>query len=116
MATYLRSGLSVSTNGKNIAVGVTASPTLIHTAVNSSSVNTWDEIYLYAYNGNVSDLELIILWGGTASTDETRITIPSKSGRYLVIDGKMLQNSLLVKAYTSVSGAILIDGYVNSIT
>lgn len=117
MATYNKSKLSGSTSGRSIPIGVTASATTIHTAVASTGANVWDEIYLYAYNSHTIDLEITIQWGGTTSPDDDcKITIPSKSGRYLIVDGRILQNSLLVKAYAPITGVVMIDGYVNSIT
>lgn len=107
--------LSGSTNGKAIKVGATATPgTLIHTAVAGTS--SLDEIYLYAYNGHTADVVLTIEFGGTTVPDDnTIITIPAKQGWFLVIDGQLLQNSLVVRAFAGTTDVITIRGWVNAI-
>jgi len=117
MATFTKQKLSQSSNGRQIVVDTTARSTarLIHTS--TSGTTNWDEIWIYATNVSSSDAVLTICWGGTtADTDEMHITIPSKQGRTLVVDGKLLQNSLQVRAYASVVSVINIDGFVNRIT
>jgi len=54
MAIYKRK-LSGSTDGKPIKVVATATAgTTIHTAVAGTTAGTFDEIWLYAYNGHSS--------------------------------------------------------------
>jgi hypothetical protein len=112
---YSKAKLSASTDGKKIKVAATSSPgTTVHTAVSGTS--SLDEIWLYAYNSHTADVVLTIQWGGTTSPDdETIITVPTKAGRYLVVDGQLLQNSLVVKCYAATTNVILIDGFVNQI-
>ena len=43
------------------------------------------------------------------------MTVPTKSGRYLVVDKKLLQNTLQIKGWGSVTDVLNIDGYVNRI-
>lgn len=107
--------LSGSTNGKGIKLAATSSPgTTIHTAVSGTS--SLDEIWLYAYNSHTADVVLTIEWGeATAPDGNTIITIPFKQGRFLVIDGRLLQNSLVVKAFAGTTNVIIIDGFVNAI-
>jgi len=107
--------LSGSTNGRAILVAATATAgTLIHTAIAGTS--SIDEIWIWAYNGHTADVELTLEWGGvTVPNDHTKITIPFKSGRFLVVDGKLLQNSLVVRAFAGTTNVITIDGYVNRI-
>lgn len=116
MATYTKSLLSGSTQGKGIKVVATATPgTTIHTAVSGTS--SFDEIWLYAYNSDTVTRTLTIEWGeATAPDGNTIIDIPSKAGRFMVMDGRLLQNSLVVKAFASAANVIIIDGYVNAIT
>lgn len=112
---FTKSLLSGSTNGKGIKVVATATiGTTIHTAVSGTS--SLDEIWLYAYNGDTADRTLTIEWGeATVPDGNTILTIPFKSGRYLVVDGRLLQNSLLVTAFASAANVIVIDGFVNKI-
>lgn len=107
--------LSGSTDGKGIKVVATATAgTLIHTAVAGTS--SMDEIWLYAYNGHTADVVLTIEWGeATVPDGNTIITIPFKQGRFLVVDGRLLQNGLVVRAFASVTNVIIIDGFVNAI-
>jgi hypothetical protein len=117
MATFSKQKLSQSSNGRQIVVDTTSRTTarLVHTSV--SGTTNLDEIWIYATNVSASDAVLTICWGGTtADTDEMHVTIPSKQGRELVIDGKLLQNSLQVRAYASVVSVINLDGFVNRIT
>jgi|SRR4051812_21019701 hypothetical protein len=108
--------LSGSTNGKGIKVAATSSPgTTIHTAVASTS--SMDEIWLYCYNSDTVTRTLNLQWGGTTSPDDDIvIDIPSKQGRFLIVDGALLQNTLVVKAYCAAAANVLIiTGFVNAI-
>ncbi len=112
---FTKDKLSGSTNGKGIKVVATATAgTLIHTAVSGTS--SFDEIWLWAYNGHTADVVLTIEWGGVAVPDDnTIVTIPTKAGRYIVIDGRLLNNGLVVRAFAATTNVIVIDGYVNRI-
>lgn len=112
---FTKNKLSGSTNGKQIKVVATASTgTTIHTAVSGTS--SFDEIWLYAYNGHTADVDVTIQFGGTTSPDnDIKITIPYKSGRFILCDGMLLNNGLVVAAYASVANVIMIDGFVNQI-
>lgn len=116
--TVNKNKLSGSTNGKGIKVVATASTgTTIHTAVASTSATVWDEIWLYAYNGHTDDVVLTIEWGETTVPDgNIIINVPKKAGRFLVVDGRLLQNSLVVTAFAATANVIIIDGFVNAIS
>ena len=107
--------LSGSTNGKGIKVVQTATAgTLIHTAVSGTS--SLDEIWLYAYNGHTAAVVLTIEWGeATVPHVNVILTIQAKTGRTLVIDGRLLNNSLVVRAFAATTNVIIIDGFVNQI-
>jgi hypothetical protein len=112
---FTKDKLSASTNGKGVKVVATATVgTTIHTAVSGTS--SFDEVWLYAYNGHTADVTLTIEWGeATVPDGNIIVTIPYKSGRYLVADGRLINNSLVVKAFASVANVIILDGYVNKI-
>ena len=119
MATYAKTLLSGSTDGKAIKVGATATPgTLIHTA--SSTATTLDEIWIYAQNTDTTDRKLTIEWGGTASTDDLiEFTVKAENGLYLIIPGLILKGNatpLVVRAFAATTNVITITGYVNRIT
>jgi hypothetical protein len=116
MATFTKQKLSGSTNGKQILVVHTTNGAAdtIHTAVSGTSA--YDEVWLYAYNDNPTSVQLTFLWGGTTEPDNAiRLTLAPRTGRTLIIDGMILQNSLVIKAYASVASVVTVDGFVNNI-
>ena len=114
MATYTKEFFSASSYGRNIKVAATGTPgTTIHTAHATAK----DEITINATNTSDSNVQLTIEWGGTTSPDDLLIvTIPGKSGDYQVIAGKILSNSLAVKAFAGTANVINISGWVNRIS
>jgi hypothetical protein len=116
MATFTKKLLSGSTNGKQIKVVGTASgsATTIHTAV--AGTGSFDEVWIYAYNGNGTAVVLTLLFGGTTEPDnQIRATLSPQSGRVLLCDGMLLQNGLVISAYCNVANEVEIDGFVNNI-
>lgn len=96
---------SESVNGRMVAVAATTSPgTLIHAAV--SGVEDSDSCWIYAVNVDPTDRELVIEFGGTATSDRIPVTVPARSGLVLVVPGLPLQNSLEVRAYAAVTNVI----------
>lgn len=116
MASFTKRYLSGSNNGRQIKIAATATPgTLIHTAV--AGIVDMDEIWLYATNNHTSSLALAIEFGGTTSPDDLiQMSIPSKTGLYLIIPGFVLNNGLAVRAFAQTGNLISIDGWVNRIT
>lgn len=112
MATYTRGLLSGSMNGRGIKVVQTATAgTTIHTAV--AGTTDMQEIWLWAQNNHTAAVTLTLEWGNASTDDNIIVTIPAKSGLYLVAPGLMLQNELVVKAFASVANVVIIHGYVN---
>lgn len=108
--------LSGSTTGKGIVIAATATTgTTVHTAVAGTS--SMDEIWLYATNTSTTDTVVNIEWGEAASSPSTNtvVTIPAKAGRFLIVDGRLLQNGLLVTVFAGVTNVIIIDGFVNKV-
>jgi hypothetical protein len=117
MATYTKNLLSGSVNGKQILITATtsASANPIHTSV--AGETSLDEIWLYAYNEATASILLSIDWGSTVEPNSVnRATIPSQSGRTLIVDGKLLQNGLIVSAYATTGSFISIDGFINRLS
>lgn len=110
--------LSSSIDGKAIKIISTATPgTMIHTAVSGTTPGTYDEIWLWAYNGHTSNVDLTIEFGGTSVPDQNiTTTLPYKAGLIPIVPGFLLQNSLVVSAFTTVSGVVTLHGFVNAIT
>ena len=121
MATYSKQLLSASTDGRAIKVVATAiasSPTLIHTG--STTVTTFDEVWIYAQNNHTSDVALRLGFGGVSDPDDiVEYTVKTKGGLFLVIPGLILKGNatpLTVKASAGTANVISLSGYVNRIT
>lgn len=117
MATYSRLVLSGSTNGRNIPVAATATPgTLLHTAV--SGTTSFDEVYLWAANVTGSAATLTVEWGGVLDPGDhmvKAVSIPANSPPIPIATGQVMQNGLVVRAFSGTGSAINITGYVNRI-
>lgn len=118
MTTAVKRKLSGSTDGKAIKVVQTATAgDTIHTAVAGTTAGTYDEIWLWAYNGHTSDVALTIEFGGATVPDQNIVvTIPFKAGLVPVVPGFILQNGMVVKAFASVANVVTLNGFVNAIT
>lgn len=117
MATFTKTLLSGSTNGKAIKVVATATAgTTIHTAVSGTA--SLDEIWLYAHNSSASTVKLTLEWGeATAPDGNIEINIGAEgTGLVLVAPGILLQNSLVVKAFAATANVVTLTGYVNRIS
>ncbi|MDP2218525.1 MAG: hypothetical protein Q8J68_14705 [Methanolobus sp.] len=116
MASFLKRKSSNSIDGKSIKVAATATPgTLIHTAVAGTTLGTFDEIWLWAYNGHTSDGELSIEEGSGDSLP-MKVTIPCKVGWIPIEPGFILQNAVEIRAFAQVTNVIKIRAFVNTIT
>ena len=120
MATFTKTLLSGSTQGRQIKVVATASSgTTIHATGTSSTII--DEVWLYAYNSDTAARLLTIQWGSTSTPDDDiKVTIPPQSGLTLVVAGLILTGTgaaaNTVRAYASAANVIMISGYVNRIS
>ena len=117
MATFTKTLLSGSTNGKAIKVAQTATAgTTIHTAVSGTA--SLDEVWLYAHNSSASTVKLTLEWGeATAPDGNIEINIGAEgTGLVLVSPGILLQNSLVIKAFAATANVVTLTGYVNRIS
>lgn len=112
-----RIALSGSTDGRMVKVAATSTPgTTLHTAT-ASTTDTFDEIWLWAVNSDSSARKLTIEFGGVASPDDLiEVTIAAESGFTAVVQGLILRNSLVVKAFAAAANVVMIGGYVNRIS
>ena len=119
MATFTKTLLSGSTQGRGIkVVAMSSSGTTIHATGTSSS--TIDEVWLYAYNGDTTARLLTIQWGNTSTPDDDiKINIPAQSGLVLVAPGLTLTGTgsaaNTIRAYAAAANVITIHGYVNRV-
>jgi hypothetical protein len=120
MATYAKTILSGSTDGRAIKVVATSGTgTEIHTG--SATATTLHEIWLYAVNSSDSlAVKLTVQWGGTSiPDDQIELTIQPESGLVLVAPGLLIKGNatpLVVRAFAGSANVITIHGYVNTIT
>ena len=118
MATYSRGLLSGSTSGKPLPISATSTPgTTVHTAVSGTSA--FDEVYIWATNVTGSSATITIEWGGTTDPGDhlaKGLSIPANSGPVLIASGEVLNNSVVVRAFSNTSNAINLVGYVNRIS
>ena len=118
MATFSKSILSGSTDGKQIKVAATATAgTLIHTGpTNTAHLH---EIWLYAVNTSASDVKLTVEYGGVASPDDhIEYTVKAENGLYLIVPGLLIKGNataLVVRAFAATTTVICVSGYVNVI-
>jgi hypothetical protein len=118
MATAVKRKLSGSADGKPILVVATATAgTTIHTAVAGTTAGTFDEVWLWAYNGHTAPLVLTIEFGGATVPDQNIVvTLQPKVGLVPIVPGLILQNGMVVKAFAGSANLVTINGFVNAIT
>ena len=118
MATFSKTILSGSTDGKQTKVAATATAgTLIHTGPTDTA--HLHEVWLYAVNTDTTDRKLTIEWGAAASPDDLiEYTVKAENGLYLIIPGLLIKgnaSALTVRAFAATTNVICISGYVNVI-
>jgi uncharacterized RmlC-like cupin family protein len=121
MATFTKTILSGSTDGKGILVNQTTSGSAVTIHTGSSTNAHLHEVWLYAQNYSASNTKLTVLWGGTsAGTDEIELTVAAEAGLVLVVPGLVLKGNSstapVVKAFAASNTAVVVHGYVNTIT
>lgn len=117
MATFSKTILSGSTDGRPIAVAATSSPgTTIHTG--SSTAADLHEVWLYATNYGTNVATLSVQWGGTTSADDIDVIVDPTSGLQIVAPGLIIKGNatpLVIRAFATVASTVNITGYVNVI-
>ena len=118
MATFTKTKLSASTDGRAIKVAATATAgDTIHTG--SGTATTYDEVWIYAQNTSASDVKFTLEWGGTTAPDDLiELTITAEAGLTLVAPGLLIKGNaspLIVKAFAATTNVITLHGYVNQI-
>lgn len=124
MATYAKTVLSGSTDGRGIIVAATSGTgTTLHTGPTVTS--TLHEIWLYAVHtmgtadATTTAQKLTIQWGNTTYTDFIEVTVQPESGLVLIAPGLLIKGNatpLVVRAFAATTNVISIHGYVNTIT
>jgi len=120
MATYAKTILSGSTNGRGVLVNTTASNTcIVHTGSTNTSVQ--HEVWLYAQNTDTTDRKLTIEFGGvTSPNDLIEQTITAEGGLLLVIPGLILSGNSStaprITAFANTANVVTLVGFVNTIS
>ena len=113
---------SGSTQGRRILVAATATPgTLIHTTGTPAYTSQYDRLFINAMNYDTADIVLTIEFGGTTSPDDLiAVTLPSKSGIVIVVDGDLLAgdgaSGVNVRAFAGTGNKVTIGGFVMRVT
>lgn len=118
MATYTKTILSGSTDGRGIKVAASATPgTTVHTG--ASAATTFQEVWIWASNPGATAYVLTLEFGGTSSPDDQIVTnIPADQGLVLVSPGLVLKGNgtpLVIKAFASTANQVTLFGYVNQV-
>ncbi len=118
MASYSRTLLSGSTNGRVIPVVATATAgTLIHTAI--AGTTSFDEVYLWVSNASAAAATLTIEWGGVTDPGDhmtKALSIPANSPPIPIVTGQVLNNALVVRAFSGTTAVLNISGFCNRIS
>jgi hypothetical protein len=118
MATFAKTILSGSTDGKAVLVAQTATAgTLIHTGpTNTAHLH---EVWLYAVNTSATGVKLTVEWGdATAPNSHIELTVAAEAGLTLVVPGLILKGNataLTVRAFAATANVVSIHGFVNTI-
>ena len=108
---------SATPYGLGVKVTATATPgDLIHTAVNSTTAGTYDEVILYATNNHTASVVVTVQWGTAATEQNIQVSIPPKAGLWPLIPGLLLQNAYTVKIFAGVTNVITVFGRVHLVT
>lgn len=113
MDTFQKVILSGSTNGIGIPINSTnsGSANTIHTADSTSL----DELWISFSNTSNSDATVTLAIGGISTSNLISLTIPSGRGLVPAISGLTFTGGVTIKAFSSITGAIVAYGFCNRI-
>jgi hypothetical protein len=107
--------LSASSDGEPLNLATSSSgATTIHTFTASTGDNTYDEIYLWAFNNATASMNITLEYGSTTLTCVT--TVYPKAGQTLLLPGLIGNTGLVLKGFKSTTGDARVIGFVNQIT
>ena len=116
---FIKQFLSGSTNGRPIKVNAVATAgTTIHTATSSATIDSVDEIYLWAGNTTGAAANLAIYLGTFVSHTSSSILyrVPAgHNGPIPVLPGITMNNGEVITATASAADTINVWGFVNRI-
>jgi hypothetical protein len=110
--------LSESTDGRPIEVVRTATAgTLIHTATRDP--NVYDQVHIWASNGNSSTEVVVLEWGGVTNADDRIYSSVLANTTAKITEGWVIRGNdtpLSLKAYSTTTNKVNIVGYVDRVT
>ena len=114
MATFTKTKLSGSTDGRGIAVAATET---LGTTIHTAHATALDEIWLYANNIHSSAVTLTVEYGGVTTTSDLIQTsiAATPSGLVLICAGLLVTGSVVVTAFAGTANKIELFGFVNRI-
>lgn len=117
MASYSRVLLSGSTNGKPIPIVATATAgTTIHTAI--AGTTSFDEVYIWVSNVTAAAATLTIEYGSVTDPGGHIVkaySIPANSPPIPIVTGQVLNNGLVIGAFSGTASALNATGFCNRI-
>lgn len=120
MATYSKTILSGSTDGKGIKLTTTTSTSAATIHTGSSTASTLHEVWLWAMNTTTSGVKVTVGWGGTTDPDNLlEYTAAGEDGLKCIVPGLILKGNatpLVITAWAASANVVMIYGYVNVIT
>lgn len=116
MATVEKLKFSESSEGGPVLITATTSTAAvtIHTCTTGTGDGTWDEIYLWGYTNDDSDVNLIIEYGDTSHPIIQTLTL--KAGNTLALPGSIGNTALVIKGFKGSTGVVGVLGFVNRIS
>lgn len=116
MQNFIKKKLSGSTSGMPIKVAATATAgTLLHTARALTGAEQYDELWVAFTNTHTSSVDLTIEYGGVTDPDNLivkALNLPPRSALRYVLDGYVIQNGLIIRAFASTANVLLASGWV----
>jgi hypothetical protein len=113
MATYTKSVLSGSTDGKPIQITGTASGSA--NTLHIAHATGLDEIWLWANNVDAVSRDVTLEWGGNTDAEKLTFAIAPGEGSFLIVPGWIMTGSQVIKAFASVASKINFMGFINRI-
>lgn len=118
MATYTKTILSGSTDGRGIKVAANSTPgTLIHTGPTSTA--ELHEVWLWVANSDSTNRKVTVQWGGTTSPDDLiEVTVAPECGLFALVPGLVIKGNatpLEVRVFCESLNVVVVTGFVNVI-
>lgn len=112
--TFTKRALSGSSEGNcPILINTTSSTNAntIHQCSSSTGINSFDEYWLYGYNGSSTSVTLTVQLG--SSNLAFKNSIASQSGWVPLNPGFIMNTTQLILAYATTTNEIQITGWIN---